>query len=505
MWINNIEAETVSPSTAFFQLQPGYYSNGNVKTVVNALTSGRTQTFTYDNLNRWITAKSSATSGTYSWGQTVPPYSGDSSNGYDRYGNLMKIDVTQGTAPALNISVNSYNQVSGYSYDNDGNLLSDGTYSYTWNGEGEMTGEGATNYTYDGDRQRVELSSGTLSWYAPDGNLVGGTDYYGNPEAEYVYFNGARVAANVPTNTVYYYFSDQIGSLQTVTNSTGTICYDSDNTPNGYRFQYVTTCAQQFGLAAMKLDAAAPNYYTLFRQYSYGTARWLSPDPLTGDISNPQSLNRYVYVMNNPMGLVDTAGLCPGWQMSAVSDSIGNSSGASPTYTTYYYDDGLDCTARYDFYYLQYDGQALFDVLQKLGDSNNPCANATLTATGVNAKQNIAQAKKWIAAGSVVGSLVLNPLAGALAGYAALVGSGEPQDVKNQPGPGTHQQRVDAGNISFGITCPFGAQFCQFAAGAAQTLAGHPDPKGNLSSGFDTPSDNASIQQGQAMRAAGCH
>ena len=181
MWINNIQGETVSPSTAFFQLQPGYYSNGNVKTVVNALTSGRTQTFTYDNLNRWITAKSSATSGTYSWGQAVPPYSGDSSNGYDRYGNLMKIDVTQGTAPALNISVNSYNQVSGYSYDNDGNLLSDGTYSYTWNGEGEMTGEGATNYTYDGDRQRVELSSGTLSWYAPDGNLVGGNGLLRQP------------------------------------------------------------------------------------------------------------------------------------------------------------------------------------------------------------------------------------------------------------------------------------------------------------------------------------
>jgi hypothetical protein len=34
---------------------------------------------------------------------------------------------------------------------------------------------------------------------------------------------------------------------------------------------------------------------------------------------------------------------------------------------------------------------------------------------------------------------------------------------------------VDAGNISFGITCPYGAAFCQFAAGFAQTLSGNPN------------------------------
>ncbi|MBI4165162.1 MAG: hypothetical protein HY508_05440, partial [Acidobacteria bacterium] len=28
--------------------------------------------------------------------------------------------------------------------------------------------------------------------------------------------------------------------------------------------------------------------------------RWMTPDPLAGNILNPQSLNRYGYVMNNP-------------------------------------------------------------------------------------------------------------------------------------------------------------------------------------------------------------
>ncbi len=43
--------------------------------------------------------------------------------------------------------------------------------------------------------------------------------------------------------------------------------------------------------------------------YTSHYGRWLSPDPLAGDISNPQSLNRYAYVLNNPVNLVDPTGL----------------------------------------------------------------------------------------------------------------------------------------------------------------------------------------------------
>jgi len=99
----------------------------------------------------------------------------------------------------------------------------------------------------------------------------------------------------------------------------------------------------------------------------------------------------------------------------------------------------------------------------------------------------------------------LGGLVGALYAYDVLVRTDGPQDVKSHPGPGTPKQRVDAGNISFGVTCPFGAGFCQFAAGAAQTMDLHPDRNGTLKTGFDTVYDNAAIVVGQAMRAAGCH
>ena len=37
--------------------------------------------------------------------------------------------------------------------------------------------------------------------------------------------------------------------------------------------------------------------------------RWFTPDPLGGDIMNPQSLNRYAYALNNPTTLTDPLGL----------------------------------------------------------------------------------------------------------------------------------------------------------------------------------------------------
>jgi len=48
---------------------------------------------------------------------------------------------------------------------------------------------------------------------------------------------------------------------------------------------------------------------------------------------------------------------------------------------------------------------------------------------------------------------------GALYAYDVLVRTDGPQDVKSHPGPGTPKQRVDAGNISFGVTCPLELNF----------------------------------------------
>lgn len=54
--------------------------------------------------------------------------------------------------------------------------------------------------------------------------------------------------------------------------------------------------------------------------YSSQQGRWLSPDPLGGDITNPQSLNRYTYALNNPVTFSDRTGLCSNDDPSSVDD-----------------------------------------------------------------------------------------------------------------------------------------------------------------------------------------
>jgi RHS repeat-associated protein len=52
--------------------------------------------------------------------------------------------------------------------------------------------------------------------------------------------------------------------------------------------------------------------HTWFRQYSSQLGRWMHPDPAglaAVNPSNPQSWNRYSYVLNKPTNLVDPVGL----------------------------------------------------------------------------------------------------------------------------------------------------------------------------------------------------
>ncbi|MBW8869619.1 MAG: RHS repeat-associated core domain-containing protein, partial [Acidobacteriales bacterium] len=63
--------------------------------------------------------------------------------------------------------------------------------------------------------------------------------------------------------------------------------------------------------AGLDHDAESNTDHAMFRQYSPTQGRWMSPDPYTGsyDFSDPQSLNRYAYVGNSPLGATDPTGL----------------------------------------------------------------------------------------------------------------------------------------------------------------------------------------------------
>ena len=57
-----------------------------------------------------------------------------------------------------------------------------------------------------------------------------------------------------------------------------------------------------------KYDAEASLKYFGARYYQPGTSRWISPDGIMPQPYDPQSLNKYAYVRNDPVNLVDPDG-----------------------------------------------------------------------------------------------------------------------------------------------------------------------------------------------------
>jgi RHS repeat-associated protein len=211
----------------------------------------------------------------------------------------------------LSLSVNTNNQVTntGFSYDASGDVTNDGVYTYAWNAEQHLKSAASVTYTYDGDLRRVEKSSGTLYWYTPAGVPLAETDTSGNTLNEYVFFGSARVARRDSSGNVYYYFEDHLGTATTLSNASGVLCYDADFLPFGYERAYVTSCAQNYKFTGLERDGETGLDHTLNRKYDSTLGRWLTPDPKRGDTSDPQSLNRYAYVLDNPLAMSDPVGL----------------------------------------------------------------------------------------------------------------------------------------------------------------------------------------------------
>ena len=301
-----------------------YFQNSNVHIVQNNLDNTRTATYAYDNLSRISSAASQATSGANCWGQS---YS------YDRYGNLTAINSTQCSSPTMSVTVNPKNQVtnSGFTYDSGGNLTSDGVYTYAWvaksltscppradgdsprrDGENRLTSVNGVTYSYDGDGKRVMKSNGTIYWYDLSGNVLEETDSNGNRQSAYIYFGGKRVGRYDASGAHYAYLSDLIGSSVMVTDAMGHIQNSSDYYPFGGERHVTSTLTDHYKFTSMERDSESGLDHTLFRQFTSTYGRWLSPDPDCFGCTSPQKLNRYSYVLNNPVTLTDPLGLDPG-------------------------------------------------------------------------------------------------------------------------------------------------------------------------------------------------
>jgi RHS repeat-associated protein len=208
-------AGTAMSLTLNYNLTGG--DNGTVTGITNNVDNGRTQTLTYDPLNRILSAQSSATTTPDCWGQVFGP---DGSAADDAVANLTKINSgtqTQPTCPygMLSATVDANNHIttdSTYAYDTAGNMTKDGTgtgYSYSFDDENRLTiATGFTGgpycYVYDGNGLRVAKKSNSdstcttgtvtkLYWRSISGDAFAETDASGNTQSEYVFFGGKRM------------------------------------------------------------------------------------------------------------------------------------------------------------------------------------------------------------------------------------------------------------------------------------------------------------------------
>ena len=105
-----------------------------------------------------------------------------------------------------------------------------------------------------------------------------------------------------------YWHPNWQGSIPLGTNPNQTIFVDGAFAPYGE--PYASTPIVDF--TGQNNDTESEMYDFPFRRYHFIQGRWISPDPAglgAVDPTNPQSWNRYAYVANNPLALIDPLGM----------------------------------------------------------------------------------------------------------------------------------------------------------------------------------------------------
>jgi RHS repeat-associated protein len=229
---------------------------------------------------------------------------------YDAFGNM----ISSGNFN-FQQSYTTANQLSGWAYDPSGNLVNDGLgNTYAYDAEGKITGVGGYTYVYDADGNRVSKSGST----AIDHFYFGGREVAtlsGGQWTDLIY-GTSGLLAEVP-GTQYgaptYRMMDQLGTQVGTLDPSGVLLSLTDYAPFGQVFNGGSNDPYKF--TGKERDTESGNDYFGARYYESGVGRFMSPDWSTKEepvpyakLYDPQTLNLYAYVGNNPLSAVDVDG-----------------------------------------------------------------------------------------------------------------------------------------------------------------------------------------------------
>jgi len=306
--------------TSLFALGYSYGASGSNDGLISSITdnvqSGRSVSYTYDSLARLSTSLTTGSSSYPQWGLSWT---------YDRYANRTAETVTAGSGVPSNlvtVSATTNQLASPYTYDLSGNMTNDGSNTLVYDGENRTTS--ATNsgasgtYSYDGKGLRIKKVAGsTTTVYVFSASKV--IAEYDNgvaptaPSREYLY-SGATLIAKFDSTGTHYYHRDHL-SNRLVTDSSGNVAEQLGHYPFGE--SWYNTSGDKLFFTTYERDAESGNDYAQARYSVSRLGRFSSVDPLAGHTANPQSLNRYAYVLGNPVNFVDPLGTCTNWDITS--------------------------------------------------------------------------------------------------------------------------------------------------------------------------------------------
>jgi RHS repeat-associated protein len=338
-----------TPNAVCFASAASESYTGQLTLVVNngPTDGGKRQTFEYDDLGRlkkaqqyaWIqhVTQTNPNEASFEWEQRIywqQTYS------YDRYGNRTAVAASNSTGlpvaqdgyPSLTFDAASNRTTSpGFTYDRAGNQLQNNTgQSFIYDAAGRLVtvknlaGTTLASYTYGATNRRLITQTGSESstdktYYIWEGNSVI-AEYVEQTSAtmpkwskNFIYLGERLLATETPNGTgeiVRYHHPDRLGT-RLVTNNLDTTSFSQENLPFGTVLTAESSEASNRRFTSYERSVTTGLDYAINRQYDSRQGRFTQPDPLrmaAATLADPQSLNMYSYVGNDPVNRVDPDG-----------------------------------------------------------------------------------------------------------------------------------------------------------------------------------------------------
>jgi len=240
----------------------------------------------------------------------------DYSYTYDAAGNRLTSSVLS-TGVSDSYTYNAANELTTrtegsttttYSYDGNGNLTgSTGGPLLSYNSKNQTKNIGSDTYTYSGPDQRDRVTVNTTTFDYSGLGLSRQTDSTGT--THYVRCScGLLNNERTPDGHRHYFLFDGLGSIVGVTKGDGTKENSYDYDPYGNMLHQTEGVTNPWKFAGGFLDSSTGLYKFGTRYDDPTLGRWTQQDPVGGSLGDLNAANRYTYAGDDPVNLVDPSG-----------------------------------------------------------------------------------------------------------------------------------------------------------------------------------------------------